>query len=213
MTRLEAANLIRVFDFYLALVFVISLVRRYLVYWDAVCVVVAVRARWPRLIDRIRSHHRGALVNPDVLRPVALALGLMLIQVVCSRVIWPHARLTVGAVAASYLGVAVAAAAVPMLLVDLYFLVRVGRFDRSETETYLDQAEYWLTGWRAPAVRVLTLGYVNPHRIVDEEVQKGLTALGETVGWSARWVAIQVGCRVACGLTIWLLWAARGWLE
>ena len=209
MTRLDAANLIRVFDFYLAMMFVIRLARAYPVYWDAVRIVVGLWLRWPRLVGHARRHG-GVFATPEVLRPVAVALGLIAIQMICSRVIWPDARLTVGELAADPAWLAVVlAAAVPMLLVDLYFVVRIGRFDRRETESYLDQAEYWLTGWRAPAVRALTLGYVNPHRMVDEGVRKGLTELGATVGWAARWTAIQVVCRVAFGLVIWLTWAAN----
>ena len=52
-----------------------------------------------------------------------------------------------------------------------------------------------------------SLGYVNPDRIVEDELKKGLREIGQTVGWASRWVAIQVGCRVAFGLVIWLTWA------
>ena len=69
---------------------------------------------------------------------------------------------------------------VPMLAVDLYFVVRVGRFDHDETVKYFDQAESWL-GWKGPLVRVLTLGIVNPRKMVDEEVKKSLTEMQSTL--------------------------------
>jgi hypothetical protein len=207
MSRFEAANLIRVFDFYLASMFLLSFARRYVVYWDAVRILFAVRGRWPKLLDRLKQHH-GVLVTSEVIRPLGVALGLTLIQVICSRVIWPQAELTVREVAESGWRLAVVlAAAAPMVAVDVYFLVRVGRFDRTETEKYLDLAEHWLASWKTPLIRVATLGYVNPDRMVEDELKKGLRELGETVGWASRWVAIQVACRVVFGLVIWLLWA------
>ena len=99
------------------------------------------------------------------------------------------------------------AAVVPMVAVDAYFLIFVGRFDRTSAEAYMDQAEHWLNSWQAPVVRAVTFGYVNPRRMVDVEVQKSLEQLSRTVSWAAWWVAAQVVCRMACGLTIWTVWA------
>lgn len=204
----DAVNLIRLFDFYLAAMFVLGFARRYTVYWDAVRLLVLLRGRWPKLVDRLRAHH-GVLVTRDVIRPLLVALALTAIQMICSRLIWPEAALTVGEVAGSWWRLAVVVlAAAPMLAVDVYFLISVGQLDRAGTEVYLDQAEHWLGTWKTPLIRAATLGYVNPHRIVDEEVRKGLAQLGETVSWAAWWVSVQVGCRVACGLTVWLLWAS-----
>jgi hypothetical protein len=201
-------NLIRVFDFYLALMFVISLVRRWEVYWDAVRVIVAVRGRWPRLMARL-AEHGSLLLNWEFFRPAVLALGLMLIQMVCSRAIWPHANLT-GPELEEAWGwyAAVVAAVVPMLAVDLYFVICVGRFDHSETVKYLDQAETWL-GWRGPLVRIATLGMVDPTKMVDAEVRKSMAELGATARSSLWWVSAQIGCRVLFGLTLWAAWAVR----
>lgn len=205
MAGLEAANLIRVFDFYLALMFVIGLLRRYPIYLDAVRIVFAVRGRWPKLMERLKDHH-GVLVTGAVLRPLALAFALMAIQLLCSRVIWPDSLLAIGTLMETpWRLAAMIAAAIPMVAVDLYFVISVGAFDRRETEKYLDEAEHWLSSWKAPAIRTLTLGFVNPRRIVDEEVKKGLNQLGEMVSWVAWWVSAQVACRVLCGLMIWLL--------
>ena len=55
MSRFEAANLIRVFDFYLASMFLLSFARRYVVYWDAVRLLVSLRGRWPKVLDRLGS--------------------------------------------------------------------------------------------------------------------------------------------------------------
>ena len=202
----EPTNLIRVFDFYLALMFVVSLVRRWEVYWDAVRLVVAVRGRWPRLVQRL-GDHQSLLLNWSFFRPAFTAFGLTVVQMVCSRVVWPHAVITLPELGSDWWWIPVLCVPlVPMLAVDLYFVVRVGRFDHDETVKYFDQAEAWL-GWKGPLVRTLTLGYVDPHRMVDEEVKKNLAELGTTVRASLWWVAVQIALRVTFGLTLWLVWA------
>src|SRR5438105_357632 len=176
MPEREPPNLIRVFDFYLALMFVVSLVRRWEVYWDAVRLLIAVHGRWPRLVQRLADHH-SLLLDRAFFRPALTALVLVIAQMVCSRLIWPHAVITGPELRDEWWWIAILAVPlVPMLAVDLYFVVRVGRFDHDETVKYFDQAEDWL-GWKGPLVRALTLAYVDPNRMVDEEVRKTLTEL------------------------------------
>ena len=181
MHSLGVANVIHVFDFYLPLRFVLGLSRRSMVYYDFVRLLVAVHGRWPRLLTRLKAHH-GVLVTTEVLRPLAVAVGLMLTQFLCSRLIFPTAELTVNEMRLAGWPVAVILAGViPMLAVDAYFLIFVGRFDRTSAETYMDQAEHWLSSWKAPVVRAVTFGYVNPRRMVDVAVQKSLAYLSRTV--------------------------------
>ena len=58
--------------------------------------------------------------------------------------------------------------------------------------------------------RVLTLGMVNPQRMVDEEVKKSLAEIGTTVRASLWWVSVQIALRVLFGLTLWTAWALHG---
>ncbi|MBX9626663.1 MAG: hypothetical protein K2X82_22870 [Gemmataceae bacterium] len=208
MPEHEPVNLIRVFDFYLALMVVISLVRRWEVYADAVRILFAVRGRWPRLMSRL-GEHQSLLLNWSFFRPAIAALLLTIAQMICSRLVWPHAVLTGEGLRAEWWWLPVILVPlVPMLAVDLYFVVRVGRFDRAETVKYLDQAENWL-GWKGPLVRVATLGLVNPRRMVDDEVKKSLEGIGTTVRSSLWWVSAQIALRVLFGLTLWTVWAAH----
>ncbi|HJZ57082.1 MAG TPA: hypothetical protein VKE74_19080 [Gemmataceae bacterium] len=205
----EPTNLIRLFDFYLALMFVISLVRRWEVYWDALRILVAVHGRWPRLMQRLGEHH-SLLLNRAFFRPAILALVLVVVQMVCSRLVWPHAVITGPELRDDWWWILILLVPLlPMLGVDLYFVIRIGRFDHAETVKYFDQAEDWL-GWKGPLIRALTLGYVDPHRMVDEEVKKSLSELGTTVKASLWWVSLQIALRVAFGLTLWLVWAVHG---
>jgi hypothetical protein len=201
-------NLIRVFDFYVTLMFLISLVRRWDVYVNAVRLLIAVRMRWPKLIQRL-SEHRSLILNRAFFRPALLALGLTLTQLVASRVVFPLAVLTGEQLQAEWWWILlILVPLVPMVLVDVYFVVRVGKFDHDETVKYFDQAETWL-GWKGPLVRTLTLGLVNPRRMVDEEVKKSLTEYQSTLQASLWWVSVQIGLRLAFGLTLWSVWAIR----
>jgi hypothetical protein len=209
MSRLDAANLIRVFDFYLACMALFSFLRRYNVYRDTLLLVIAVRGRWPRLADRMRQH-KGVLLNWPTFRPALLAVILMTAQLVASRLIWPQASYRVADLFDPWWQlVPFLFGLLPMVLIDAYFLLRIGTFDRSETEKYLDMAEGWTGTWKARVVRVVTLGKVDPDRMVDDELKKSLAEIGLTVNWSMWWVSAQAGARLVCGLVIWLLWAVR----
>lgn len=199
-------NLIRLFDFYLAAMLLLSVYRRRAVYADGLRLFWSTAVRRRKLVGTL-SAYTDELLTASVLRPVLLAVGLIAIQMICSRVLWPHANLVIGDVLDSWWQtLLVAVAFVPMFAVDLYFLIRVGRFNRQETEKYLDQAEDWLGSWKGTAVRVATLGYINPTRMVHDQVRQGLRDIGAVVGWVMNWVAVQVACRTAFGLTVWLLW-------
>jgi hypothetical protein len=205
MNSFTTANIIRLFDFYLALMLVIGLWRRRRVYWDSIRLIVSTLGRRRRLLGRV-GDHKHLLLSQDVIRPFLIVGGLILVQWICSRLIWPHAVIRMDEVAAVWWRLLVLIAAfIPMFAVDLYFLIRVGRIDRGETEKYLNQAETWL-GWRAPLVRVATLGFVNPRSMVDAELKKGLEQLGKTASWAMNWAATQAALRLTFGLVIWLLW-------
>lgn len=205
MERLFNINIIRLFDFYLAVMFVLSLFRRRQIYWDGFLLgLTALRQR--RLLDRVGGH-KDIFLSGSVLRPIILALCLMIIQYVTSRVVFPNAEITLAQlIPDDWPLVVLLLMFAPMFAVDFYSLLRVSRFDRGEAEKYLQKAETWL-GWRASAVRFATLGIVNPRRIVDVEMRKGLIKLGATVSGAFYWVSIQVMLRTLFGLTIWLLWA------
>jgi hypothetical protein len=209
MARLETANLIRLFDFYLACMALFSLLRRFAVYRDTFLLLVALRGRWPRLMARVQQN-RSILLNWELFRPLGLAVALMTVQMILSRVIWPAATIRPIDLVDPWWQAAVAVLAfLPMLAVDLYFLLRIGRFDHSETVKYLDMAEGWAGTIKAWVVSAVTFGKVNPNRMVDEELHKGLHQLRQTVTGSLWWVTLQVALRTVFGLTVWLLWAAQ----
>jgi hypothetical protein len=202
----EPLNLIRLFDFYLAMMFMVSFLRRWDVYLNAVRLLIVVHGRWPRLIQRL-GEHKSLILNRSFFRPALSALVLTILQLIASRMIWPDAVLTGPQLQAEWWWVLIILVPlVPMLAVDTYFLIRVGRFDHDETVKYFDQAETWL-GWKGPLVRALSLGFVDPTRMVDDELRKTLTQYQSSLASSLWWVAAQTGLRLAFGLTLWTVWA------
>lgn len=207
MSRLLDTNLIRLFDFYLLLMFVIGLLRRAAFYKDVILVSVAAVMRQPNLVRRLGAN-RDVLLNWQTLRPVFFAVLLLAVQFVLSRLIWPEATLTGREVSRVWWQVVLAIVLfLPMFAVDVYFLIRVGQIDRGAAHELLIRAEHWLTSWQAPAVRLITFGYINPRKMVDDQLRDGLHWFRGTMAWSMWWTTVQVGLRVLFGVAIWLLWA------
>jgi hypothetical protein len=208
MSGHQPLNLIRLFDFYLTMMFLISFLRRWDVYLNAARIMISVRGRWPRLIQRL-GEHKSILLNKSFFRPALVAFALALLQLVASRLVWPYATLAVRELLEPWWHLpTVVVPLVPMVFVDAYFIIRVGRFDHDETVRYFDMAERWL-GWKRPLVRVATLGVVDPKRVVDSELKRSLAEYQSTLSSSLWWVIVQTGLRLTFGLTLWTVWAVR----
>ncbi|HKB04255.1 MAG TPA: hypothetical protein VKD90_18670 [Gemmataceae bacterium] len=202
-------NLIHLFTFYLAAVFLLSTVRRLRQYHDVAQLALAAPNRWPRVLEQLRGHWIMFLTWAT-LRPAAVALGLLLIQMICSRLIWPSANLTLrGLLEEWWLTPFVLTTLAAMLAVDLYFIIRVGDVGRRETEIYLDEAEHWLTSWKAPVIHLVTLGYIDPRHMVAVEVKKAVEEGRGLLHRTLWWVSAQAGLRTLYGLTLWVAWAVH----
>jgi hypothetical protein len=210
MSWLRHLELMRFFEFYLAVVFVLSTALRIHQYREVVALLGAMRGRWPRLFQVIREHH-AMFLTWETFLPGALALGLFGVHTIACHWIWPHARLTLADL--QQLGPAVpivGVLGVAMTAFDVYTMVKVGKIDRAQIEKYFDQAELWLRPWTAPVVRVVTLGFVNPRRMVSEEVHKALRELHRLLNSTLWWITVQTGLRIAYGLAVWLTFACSG---
>jgi hypothetical protein len=207
MSGLAHLDLIRFLDFYLMFTFLAATVRRIGQYLSIGRLVVTGPGRWPRLLELVKQHRMVFLTWSTIL-PALLALLLSVVQLLASQKLWPQAQLTAGELAEHWWAVAVVVPlGVAMLALDLYGIVVIGRFDRAEMEKYFDQAEYWLRSRTATVVRVFTFGYVNPRRMVADEVRKALVAASELLNTSLWWTTRQVALRIAFGLSLWLTWA------
>jgi hypothetical protein len=203
-------NLIHLFDFYLGAAFLVSLTLRFNQYRSILALVRAVPERWPKLFRLVKGHSTIFLTAGTIL-PGACALTLYLIHTLACRLVWPRAAVTVG-----YLGLHVGAVPIVavlgavMLGVDTYVTLNFGRLDRDVMQKYFDQAEYWLRSWTAPVVKIVTFGYVNPRERVATEVQKALRTVNRLLNLTLWWFSLQIGCRVAFGLSLWLTYALSG---
>ncbi len=200
-------NLIHLFTFYLAAVFLLSTVRRLRQYHDVAQLALAAPNRWPRVLEQIKGHWI-MFMTWTTLRPLGVALGLLLAQMICSRLIWPTANLSIRDMFDEWwMMPLVLSSLVAMLAVDLFFIIRVGAIDRRETERYLDEAEHWLTSWKAPLIHAVTLGYVNPRQMVYVEVKKAMEESRGLLHRTLWWMSAQAGLRIVYGLLLWLAWA------
>jgi hypothetical protein len=205
---------IRLFSFYLAVMFVLSTAVRLRQYHTVVTLVTRLRSRWPNLTALVLAH-RHILLSASTLRPLLLMLGLLAANTIASRLIWPQAD-TVRIAELLEVWPAlpfVALAGLAMLCFDIYGIIRVGKIDQAELEKYLDQAEFWLRGWKAPVVRFLSLGYINPRKMVATEVGKALESAGQLLNSSVHWVSLQTTIRFLFGLTLWSSYALHAWLR
>jgi hypothetical protein len=207
MNWFASVNLIHLFDFYLAAMFVVGAYRRIAQYQAFAGLALGMPGRWPHLFQLVKQF-RTIFMTWNTVLPSMLALVIWGMQMLASRLIWHSAVLT-GADLFSHwrawpvllpLGAA-------MLAVDFFFIVVVGEIDRVGIEKNFDTAEHWLSSWHAPAVRMLSFGYVNPRRMVHEEVRTALVAASDLLNRSLYWTCVQMGLRVLFGLGLWLTWA------
>jgi hypothetical protein len=212
MTGIANLSLIHFLDFYFMFVFLAGTVRRVGQYQSIGNLAVAGPRRWPKLLRLVREH-RMVFFTWATAAPALLALGLSVIQLIASRMVWPDAGRPPGGLTVAKLGEHWAALAVvvplglAMLAFDVYALIRIGEIPRTEMEKYFDQAEYWLGSRTAHVVHVVTLGYINPRRMVADEVRKALVAAGDLLNSTLWWVNTQMGLRFSFGLSLWLTWA------
>jgi hypothetical protein len=201
-------NLIDAFSLYLVLAFVTGTVLRARTYRAVVGLVYHSADRWPRLRALVRTHRAIFLRWPTVL-PLALTLLLTVANAYASRFVWTQARVTPHDLWAHPAALAaVLAAGAVMGLLDFRAVFVFGGLDRPAVEAVLDRAEHWLGSWKAPAVRVLTLGLVHPRRIVGEQVRVALVDAGLAVNGQLWAMSLQVAARFAFGLALWVTWAA-----
>jgi hypothetical protein len=204
---------IPLFSFYLVFLFLASTVLRVRQYNAVFSLAGRLRSRWPNLTSLIFTH-RHIFLTWDVYRPLFVVGSLVTVNTLASQFVWPQARdFRVADLVAVWPAVPfVALTAAAMVAFDVHGTLQIGEIDQAETEKYFDQAESWLRGWKAPAVRILSLGFVNPRKIVAQEVR---TALENATPWlhsTLRWFIIQTALRIAFGLALWSSYALSGWL-
>jgi len=215
MDEFRHLYVIRFLDFYLGLMFFVSLYRRFRQYHTIGQLAFAGPGRWPRLLKLI-SKHRTIFLTWKTAAPAVLALALWVLQLLASRLVWPEAAAAPRGLQLHDLFehwptlLYLAPLAAGMFAFDLWGIIVVGVIDRRAMERYFDQAEYWLSSATAHLVKVATFGYINPRKMVHEEVQKALVAASGMINYNLWWISVQTGLRFAFGVALWLTWAFVG---
>jgi hypothetical protein len=214
MSWLLGLRLIPLFSFYLALVFILSTGLRIRQYYTIISLARRLPGRWPNLLKLLRQHG-SILLTWDTVFPLAVVLALALVNWVASYSLFPEAQdFKVSDLLAAWPAVPVVAlCGLAMVAFDAYGTWNVGQINQAETEGYFDQAEYWLASWKAPVVRIFTLGYINPRQMVAKEVRAALESATRMLHSTLWWVSIQAGLRIAFGLSLWTAYALQGWLR
>jgi hypothetical protein len=207
-------NLLNLLTFYLLVMFAASTWRRWQQYRELAGLVLGSQ-RWPNLLKLIKQH-RMIFLTWRTVAPLVLTLGLMVVQILASQVLLPEAASSDAGISlntltheSTPLSIIVISLGIGMVAVDVYFLIRVGRIDRLLVEQHLDQAEYWLKSRMAHVVKFVTFGWVNPRRMVADEVQKALVDASNVINSTLWWVNLQMALRFSFALSLWIGWAMR----
>jgi hypothetical protein len=212
MDRLWHLNLIHLLDFYFAFMFFAGTYRRFQQYQAMAGLAWSMPGRWPCLL-RLINKHRTVFLTWKTFAPALLAGLVLLVQMIASRVVWPHAGRPPTGLELRHLFEhwpalgAVAPLGIAMLTMDLWGFLVVGAVDRPQMEQYFDQAEYWLRSPTAHVVKVATFGRINPRKMVTEETQKALEAASGMINYTLWWIVTQTMLRFGFGLSLWLTWA------
>lgn len=206
-TWFNTLDLIHVLNYYLMLAFLISMVLRIRSYRAILGLIFACRNRWPRLMELVKKH-RSVFLGWPTLLAIALAFAIMIVNFLVTHWIWPQARVRVGDLWGHWLPFgAVLLSGGVMLFFDFKATFSTGQFDRADLEANLDNAESWLKSWMSPTLRIVTLGFVSPRRIVGAQVHQSLVDANWIVIGGMWRMSLRIGIRLAFGLSIWLTWA------
>lgn len=201
-------NLIDALNYYLVLAFLAGTVLRGRNYRALVGMVYQSAGRWPKL-RALAGSHRGVFLRWPTVVPVAVTLALWAASAAAARLVYAGARVSPADLWAHPLGLAaVGLTAAVMGVFDFRSVFVFSRFDRPAVEAVLDRAEYWLGSWQAPAVRFLTAGFVNPRRIVGEQVRQALVDASLSANGQLWEMSGQILARAAVCLALWVTWAA-----
>jgi hypothetical protein len=207
LTWFDALNLLDVFNYYLILGLLVSTGLRIRSYRAILGFIYGFRNRWPKLWE-LAKKHRSVFSGWPTLLVIGLAFTLLLSNSVAIRFMWVQAKVSVDELSGHWLAfVVVILSGGLMLFLDCKAIFSAGNFDRAALEVDLDKAESWLKSWMAPAVRLVTLGFINPRKIVGVEVEKALVEANWIMMGGMRRTSLRVGMQLAFGLSLWLTWA------
>jgi hypothetical protein len=199
-------NLINLFSVYITIAFIVSTILRWRNYRAMLRIIVTFKERWPNLLLLVKEHREVFWQWPTIL-PAACTFFLMMVHFLASWLIWSQARVTPADLIDHLWSLAlITLMAALMLLFDGRMIFQVTHFDRLALESDFDRAEHWLGTWKAPAVKFLTFGFINPRQMVNDQVRTALIKANDIVNGQFWLWAFQFVVRLAFGLAVWIAW-------
>jgi len=207
LTWFASINLIDGLNYYLILCFLVSTVLRVRTYRAVLGLVLTGAQRWPKLLALAKTH-RTVFLGWPLLLTIGLSFLILLANVLASRLLLAHARVTAEDLREHLLAFGIVLLSGGMMVfVDGKSIFGGSRFDRVAIECDLDKAESWLTSWVSPALRLLTFGFVNPRKIVGTEVHRLLVEANWIMIGGMWWSSLRIGVQFVFSLCLWLTWA------
>lgn len=195
------------YERYLVLTFVLSLMLRFRQYHTNVRFAWAFPQQWPNVLGIIKKHSNIFLTWTTLL-PVAITLGILLTHTVCYRLIWSEAIVTPGELGRHPL---VTAFLLPvslwMICLDVRTLFRASQLDFAEIEKNLSKGEFALTSRAISALRLASLGFFNPRKLVETRVADSLQGVRLALLAQLRSWSFHTAVRITFGFLLWFAYA------
>jgi hypothetical protein len=201
--EVAAINLMASYERYLVLTFVLSLLLRFRQYHTNVRFAWAFPQQWPNVLEVIKKHS-DIFLRWTTLLPVAVTLVILLTHTVCYRLVWSEAVVTPGGLREHLV---VAAFLLPvslwMICLDLSTLFRASQLDFAEIEKNLSKGEFALTSRALSALRVASLGFFNPRKLVENRVADSLHGVRLALLAQLRRWSFHTAVRITFGFLLW----------
>jgi hypothetical protein len=205
--ELSAINLMASYERYLVLTFVLSLMLRFRQYHTNVRFAWAFPQHWPNVLEIIKKHS-SIFVTWTTVLPVAITLGILLAHTICYRLIWSEAVVTPGGLRQHLLVLAfLLPVCLWMICLDLTTLFRASQLDFTEIERNLSKGEFALTSRALSALRLASLGFFNPRKLVEHRVADSLQGVRLALLAQLRSWSFHTAVRITFGFLLWLGYA------
>lgn len=205
--ELSAINLMASYERYLVLTFVLSLMLRFRQYHTNVRFAWAVPQQWPNVLAIIKKHSNIFLTWTTLL-PVAITFGILLMHTVCYRLIWSEAIVTPDGLRQHPLVLAfLLPVSLWMICLDLGTLFRSSQLDFAEIEKNLSKGEFALTSRALSALRLASLGFFNPRKLVENRVADSLHGVRLALLAQLRRWSFHTAVRITFGFLLWFAYA------
>lgn len=204
---LSQMNVMGVYERYLILTFVLSLLMRFKQYRTNISFAWQFPQRWPSVLEVVKAH-KGIFLTWTTLLPVGVTLAVLLAHSLCYRLIWQAADVTPTTLGNEwYLLPFLVLVCLTMLALDLQALFSTTQTDFDEIETALSRGEYVLSSRAMVALRVGSFGLFSPKKYIENRIEESLQAVRLVLLTQLRRWSFHTAVRIAFGFLLWWAYA------